>query len=71
MSDTTERSCRSVATSSGDAHEAEDAVQHTFMAAYRELAYTTKEINVRPWLFTIARNRCYSILRGRREQADR
>ncbi len=51
-----------------DAHEAEDAVQHTFMAAYRELAYTSKEINVRPWLFTIARNRCYSILRARREQ---
>jgi RNA polymerase sigma factor (sigma-70 family) len=52
----------------GDAFEAEDAVQHTFMAAYRELAYTTKDITVRPWLFTIARNRCYSILRSRREQ---
>jgi RNA polymerase sigma factor (sigma-70 family) len=52
----------------GDPHEAEDAVQHTFLAAYRELAYTSKDITVRPWLFTIARNRCYSILRSRREQ---
>lgn len=51
----------------GDAHEAEDAVQHTFMAAYRELVSTSKEISVRPWLFTIARNRCYSILRARRD----
>lgn len=51
-----------------DPHEAEDAVQHTFLAAYRELSYTSKEINVRPWLFTIARNRCYSMLRARREQ---
>ena len=51
-----------------DADEAEDAVQHTFMAAYRELADSDEPIHVRAWLYTVARNRCYSIIRGRREQ---
>jgi RNA polymerase sigma factor (sigma-70 family) len=52
----------------GSAEEAEDAVQHTFFAAYRGLGSSTREINLRPWLYTIARNRCLSILRARREQ---
>ena len=52
----------------GDADEAEDAVQHTFAAAYSDLVTSEKPIHLRPWLFTIARNRCYSILRARREQ---
>ena len=52
----------------GDADEAEDAVQHTFAAAYTDLVTSEKPIHLRPWLFTIARNRCYSILRARREQ---
>jgi RNA polymerase sigma factor (sigma-70 family) len=52
----------------GDADEAEDAVQHTFMAAYNDLISSEKPIHLRAWLFTIARNRCYSILRARREQ---
>jgi RNA polymerase sigma factor (sigma-70 family) len=52
----------------GDAQEAEDAVQHTFLAAYSDLISSTKQIHLRAWLFTIARNRCYSVLRGRREQ---
>jgi RNA polymerase sigma factor (sigma-70 family) len=52
----------------GDADEAEDAVQHTFMAAYSDLIASEKPIHLRAWLFTIARNRCYTILRGRREQ---
>jgi RNA polymerase sigma factor (sigma-70 family) len=51
-----------------DADEAEDAVQHTFLAAYNDLVTTDKPIHLRAWLFTIARNRCYSILRARREQ---
>ena len=50
------------------AHEAEDAVQHTFMAAYRHLVGGDAEIQLRPWLYTIARNRCLSMLRARREQ---
>ncbi len=51
-----------------DADEAEDAVQHTFLAAYNDLIASDKPIHLRAWLFTIARNRCYSILRSRREQ---
>ncbi len=50
-----------------DADEAEDAVQHTFMAAYSDLLTSDKPIHLRAWLFTIARNRCYTILRSRRE----
>jgi len=48
--------------------EAEDALQHTFMAAYRSLRATRAEIRLRAWLYTIARNRCLSMLRARREQ---
>ena len=52
----------------GSAEEAEDAVQHTFMAAYRDLLGSEKAIQLRPWLYTIARNRCFSMLRARRER---
>ena len=48
--------------------EAEDAVQHTFAAAYRDLQRGgDREIALKPWLFTIARNRCLSVLRARHE----
>ena len=52
----------------GSAEEAEDAVQHTFLAAYRDMAGSSKEIQLRPWLYAIARNRCLTVLRARREQ---
>ena len=48
--------------------EGEDAVQHTFMAAYRHLVDGTAEIQLRPWLYAIARNRCLTMLRARRER---
>jgi RNA polymerase sigma factor (sigma-70 family) len=48
--------------------EAEDALQHTFMSAYRHLAGGPAAIQLRPWLYTIARNRCLSMLRARRER---
>ncbi|MDQ5832553.1 MAG: RNA polymerase sigma factor, partial [Actinomycetota bacterium] len=52
----------------GSPEEAEDAVQHTFAAAHRDLLRDSdREITLKPWLFTIARNRCLSMLRGRRE----
>ena len=51
----------------GDHGEAEDAVQHTFLAAYNDLISSEKPIHLRAWLCTIARNRCYSLLRARRE----
>ena len=53
----------------GSAEEAEDAVQHTFLAAFRELVGTSKPVQLRPWLYTIARNRCLTLLRTRARQA--
>jgi RNA polymerase sigma factor (sigma-70 family) len=52
----------------GSVEEAEDALQHTFLAAYRNLLASGKPIQLRPWLYTIARNRCLSVLRVRRER---
>src|SRR5207244_12426146 len=49
--------------------EAEDALQQTFISAYESLRSSTKEIKLAPWLYTIARNRCLSMLRARRERA--
>ena len=51
----------------GSREEAEDAVQHTFMAAYKALLESDREIQLKAWLYTIARNRCLSVLRSRRE----
>ena len=52
----------------GSREEAEDAVQHTFAAAYRSLLDDGRDIALKPWLYAIARNRCLSVLRARREQ---
>jgi RNA polymerase sigma factor (sigma-70 family) len=50
----------------GSKHDAEDAVQTTFASAYRALRADGRPVTLRPWLFTIARNECVSILRRRR-----
>jgi RNA polymerase sigma factor (sigma-70 family) len=50
------------------ADEAEDAVQQTFLSAFDALGADARDIKLKPWLYTIARNRCLSILRARREQ---
>ena len=52
----------------GSREEAEDAVQHTFAAAHRQLLRDERAIALKPWLYTIARHRCLSLLRARREQ---
>jgi RNA polymerase sigma factor (sigma-70 family) len=49
--------------------EAEDAVQHTFIQAYNSIRGGNRDLKLKPWLYAIARNRCISILRARREQA--
>ena len=49
----------------GQPEDADDAAQHVFLSAYRSIVHTTKPIDLRPWLFTIARNRCRSLLRAR------
>src|SRR4051795_1884270 len=48
--------------------EAEDAVQHTFVQAYNGIRRGDRELKLKPWLYAIARNRCISILRARREE---
>jgi RNA polymerase sigma factor (sigma-70 family) len=54
----------------GSRQDAEDAVQSTFAAAYRALLGRERPVALRPWLFTIARNACLSILRKRRPTAE-
>ena len=52
----------------GSRQEAEDALQHSFASAYRALRAGSGDIDLRPWLYTIARNRCLSVLRARRAE---
>jgi RNA polymerase sigma factor (sigma-70 family) len=54
----------------GSREEAEDAVQQTFVNAYRALLRDRKDINLRPWLYQIARNHCISALRRRRSEVE-
>lgn len=51
-----------------DPEEAADVVQHTFLSAYSAIVASEKPILLRAWLYAIARNRCYSLLRARREE---
>jgi RNA polymerase sigma factor (sigma-70 family) len=51
------------------AEEAEDAVQHTFIQAYDSMRRSSRDLKLKAWLYAIARNRCISVLRARREQA--
>jgi len=55
----------------GSREEAEDAVQSTFLVAYHELRTDDdRPIQLRPWLYTIARHRCLRILRARKPRAE-
>lgn len=54
----------------GSQADAEDAVQSTFASAHRALLADDRAIDLRPWLFTIARNACLSTLRGRRPVSE-
>jgi RNA polymerase sigma factor (sigma-70 family) len=53
----------------GSLVEAEDVVQHTFLAAYRSLRGGYEVVDLKPWLYAIARNGCLSVVRRRREDA--
>jgi RNA polymerase sigma factor (sigma-70 family) len=52
----------------GSREEAEDVVQLTFLAAYRDLGCAEPPAALRPWLYAIARHRCLTVLRARRER---
>jgi RNA polymerase sigma factor (sigma-70 family) len=54
----------------GRVHDAEDVVQHTFIAADRVFRSGKVPKAVRGWLYTVARNRCVSLLRARREEHE-
>ncbi len=50
--------------------EGEDALQHTFLAAYQAIRERGVEPRAfKPWLYTISRNHCLSMLRSTREAA--
>jgi RNA polymerase sigma factor (sigma-70 family) len=54
----------------GSQHEAEDALQQTFVNAYRDMLGGEKDLRLRPWLYRIARNECLSMLRAGRPQVE-
>jgi RNA polymerase sigma factor (sigma-70 family) len=47
----------------GSPQDAEDVLQEVFAAAHAAILADDRAINVRPWLYRIARNRCVSHLR--------
>lgn len=50
----------------GQSEDARDAVQDSFLAAFRALRRKDPDRSFFPWLYVILRNRCFSILRSRR-----
>ena len=54
----------------GSRQDAEDAIQATFASAYRALHANDRPVNLRPWLYAIARNESLSILRRRRPTVE-
>jgi RNA polymerase sigma factor (sigma-70 family) len=47
----------------GSREDAEDVLQEVFAAAFNAIVSDDRPINVRPWLYRIARNRCLNHLR--------
>lgn len=47
----------------GSTQDAEDVLQEVFVNAYKAMLRDEREINLRPWLYRIARNRCLNHLR--------
>ena len=49
----------------GSRESGEEALQHAFVAAWADLQRNERPVKLKPWLYTIARNRCLSLLRAR------
>ena len=47
----------------GSTEDAEDVMQEVFVNSYKAMLRDEREINLRPWLYRIARNRCLNHLR--------
>ncbi len=47
----------------GEYHEAEDILQQVWLQLYLSLATLRPSMQIKPWLFTVARNRCLDFLR--------
>jgi len=54
----------------GSTEDAEDVLQEVFVNAYRAMLADEREINLRPWLYRIARNRCLNQLRKPKADAQ-
>lgn len=52
------------------AEDAEDIAQDVFSTAFNKLAERREDASFKSWLFTIARNRTYDQIRGRRPQVS-
>ncbi len=59
--------CRQMLSSTEDA---EDVLQEVFVNAYKAMLADEREINLRPWLYRIARNRCLNHLRKPKADAQ-
>ncbi len=51
----------------GEYHEAWDVLQQVLLQLYLSLVTLHLRAEIRPWLFTVARNRCIDLLRHRRQ----
>ena len=50
----------------GEYHEAHDILQQVWLQLYLSLATLRQYTHIRPWLFTVARNRSFDMLRHKR-----
>jgi RNA polymerase sigma factor (sigma-70 family) len=54
----------------GNPHDAQDALQSTMVKVLRALPGEKRQIQLKPWLYRIARNEAVEVLRRRRDNAE-